>query len=202
MASKCTCEKPMFGPVVKCLSCTATRQCECGEPLAPRQRKCELCKLMGGGGNGGPRSKMGYLGVVKGINTCLVCNMPQTIWGATKAQVEASRLIQGLADNWLVLNTPGSATERLINEAVKAISEGQANICQCAQGQKCACDYLQTMCRACTTRMGWCKCGGFGPNGARGTCIFCRTNVQPWMFAQQNGPQEFTPAAREYNKYF
>lgn len=127
-------------------------------------------------------SKQGYRGKINGIHTCQVCGLPQTQWGASKAQVEASVLIQSLAENWQVFNTPGSATEQLINDACAAIT---TNLCQCEQGQQCACEFLGTMCRPCTARMSWCKCDGFGFNGERGTCIYCRTNVQPWMFAMQ-----------------
>lgn len=122
-----------------------------------------------------------YKGQVNGIHTCLVCGMPQTQWGATKAQVEACKTVLELCSE-LTTIPQGGAIIAAINEAAELITT-RFPLCQCGVGTRCACDILGTMCRRCTQRMDWCKCGGFGPNDARGDCIYCRTNVQPWMFA-------------------
>lgn len=140
-----------------------------------------------------------YKGQVNGIHTCLVCGMPQTQWGATKAQVEACKTVLELCSE-LTTIPQGGAIIAAINEAAAQIKT-RFPLCECGVGTRCACAILGTMCRRCTQRMDWCKCDcnlnpnaktfcgqvpcvcpKFGPDGARGDCIYCRTNVQPWMF--------------------
>jgi len=114
-------------------------------------------------------NKMGYRpGEAKGIHKCPICEMPQTRWGASKAQVEACQLY--------LLNDGQVAApiEALALEALKALEN---TICQCQQGALCACAVLGTKCKRCRQRAEWCKCGG------EGTCIYCKNpKIQPWMF--------------------
>ena len=141
----------------------------------------------------------GYRGQVKGVHLCPICGKAQTLWGASKAQVEASKQIAGIIDMQPAGEPFSPAQQAAINELIQPLQEAAAALCQCSTTQRCACDVLGTLCIKCRQRQSWCKCGGFGFN-ERGTCIYCRTNVEPWMFAVQ-APTEFKPAKNTILQY-